>query len=360
MVFLTIPYKVPACCPAFRQGADIRISDQNIIVIWDPVTKVEHFIRQAGFKRPKAQVSSEGEKEQSGFGFLVPSPTKPVVEESEAAVFANLEGAVQPEERKIEEWSVDLVPLILKPFMLSAAKEIRVSPPSAAVDVRVLERKQVAGYDVAILEASDPSALITWLKENGYESRDALKEWAKPYIEKGWLITAFKYSEEADRVDVGAVRMSFKTDRAVFPYRVPLDQRIDTAKGEGNLLRTYIVGPGRADGILGEHEAAMPWNVRSRVRYSRPIPTERWRALLGNSIPSADVDGMKGMWLTAVDDNTWPSGSEDLWFDFDTKGKEYQPVKKVRVARVVPLPSDVIGLAIAGVIWLRLRKRVRA
>jgi hypothetical protein len=82
--------------------------------------------------------------------------------------------------------------------------------------------------------------------------------------------------------------------------------------------------------------------------------------LLGNSIPSADVDGMKGMWLTAVDDNTWPSGSEDLWFDFDTKGKEYQPVKKVRVARVVPLPSDVIGLAIAGVIWLRLRKRVRA
>jgi hypothetical protein len=232
MVFLTIPYKVPACCPAFRQGKDIRISDQNIIVIWDPVTKVEHFIRQAGFKRPKAQVSSEGEKEQSGFGFLVPSPTKPVVEESEAAVFANLEGAVQPEERKIEEWSVDLVPLILKPFMLSAAKATREALPNAAVDVRVLERKQVAGYDVAILEASDPSALITWLKENGYESRDALKEWAKPYIEKGWLITAFKYSEDADRVDVGAVRMSFKTDKAVFPYRVPVDQRIDTATGK--------------------------------------------------------------------------------------------------------------------------------
>lgn len=37
-----------------------------------------------------------------------------------------------------------------------------------APGVELLERKRVGIYDVSILSATDPSALIQWLNENGY------------------------------------------------------------------------------------------------------------------------------------------------------------------------------------------------
>ena len=57
-----------ACCPAFPPGPDttVRIADQEILVVWNPATKTEHFIRQASFR-----------SQAKGFGFLVPTPTPP-------------------------------------------------------------------------------------------------------------------------------------------------------------------------------------------------------------------------------------------------------------------------------------------
>ncbi|HTU21342.1 MAG TPA: hypothetical protein VMG10_25030, partial [Gemmataceae bacterium] len=40
----------PACCPAPPSGKPVVNADQTVILIWDPVTKMEHFIRKASFK----------------------------------------------------------------------------------------------------------------------------------------------------------------------------------------------------------------------------------------------------------------------------------------------------------------------
>ena len=39
-----------ACCPAPREGEKVVNADQTVLIIWDPVSKTEHFIRQASFK----------------------------------------------------------------------------------------------------------------------------------------------------------------------------------------------------------------------------------------------------------------------------------------------------------------------
>jgi hypothetical protein len=61
----------PACCPAPPSGKAVVNADQTVLIIWDAATKTEHFIRQASFK-----------SEADDFGFLVPSPTQPELDES--------------------------------------------------------------------------------------------------------------------------------------------------------------------------------------------------------------------------------------------------------------------------------------
>ena len=72
------------CCPAPRRGQPVVNADQTVILIWDAATKTEHFIRQASFK-----------SEAEDFGFLVPSPSRPELDESgnEAFGFLSRTGA---------------------------------------------------------------------------------------------------------------------------------------------------------------------------------------------------------------------------------------------------------------------------
>lgn len=347
-------FQADACCPAFRVGRDVLISDQKILIAWDPGTKTEHFVREAGFRvtidRSGNDTTETGVED---FGFLVPTPTSPEVEESDRYVFLRLESEVLPIIERVNRWSVDWTPGLLQPFKLSKNVVGRGALPNVATDVRVLETKQVAGYDVAILKADDVDALQVWLKDNGYSLRDSMKEWVKPYIEKGWVITAFKYSEGSTRVDVGSVRISFRTDRPVFPYRVPSDQHVDWKNGKGNTLRAFIIGPGKAEGILGEGANAVPWAGKSVLRYSKPLTKSFNQDGLQGALPIREFK--EPMWLTAIDDHTWPSGSEDLWFDFDSKGTQYQQVQRVDVRRVIPIPLDLV--AIIGISFLAIRRR---
>lgn len=381
LVVRTCPGIAVACCPAFVMGDMVRIGDQRILVVWDPETKVEHFVREAGFKHPRKRFDptvtpggpvgeddsvgdqaegndGKGRDDSKGFGFLVPSPTQPEIAESDGSVFQNLSDAIRPRIETVDKWNVVPTALVLMPLLLQRRGPMTTSRssdeqlPMAAVNV--LETKRVAGYDVAVLEASDAEALTRWLDENGYDSRPSLKEWAEPYVAKGWIVTAFKYAADADRVEAGAVRMSFKTDRPIFPYRVPTDQ-IDEG-GSRNLLRTYVVGPGRAFGTLGEGDNANPW-ARGYIRYSKPASPADCQQLIGAALPQGAAEKLGDAWLTAFDDNTWPSGTDDLWFDFDKSAPQHQEVTRVVNRRTVPIPVDLIALLVGIGIVVGRRRR---
>src|SRR5262249_24938181 len=148
------------------------------------------------------------------FGFLVPTPSKPELAEASDEAFTELARITAPRvETKTRPASGGCT------IGCAASKA-----PSDAADVRVLDEQRVAGYDAVVLDASNADALVTWLKEHGYEFSAALKDWADYYIKKGWKITAFKIARDATEkpgVGTSAVRMSFKTDKPFFPYREP-------------------------------------------------------------------------------------------------------------------------------------------
>src|SRR5262249_7614079 len=116
-------------------------------------------------------------------------------------------------------------------------------------EVKVLQEKQVAGFDAKVLEATSAKALNDWLKEKGYAFSPEIEAWAKPYVDQKWKITALKVAKGKDNksnsVAAGALRISFKTDRPLFPYREPDYKSAADALKPARLLRIFFVADAR-------------------------------------------------------------------------------------------------------------------
>src|SRR5579859_562173 len=89
LVLLAVSRPTPACCPAPPSGKPVVNADQTVILLWDPETKTEHFIRRASFKG-----------DADDFGFIVPTPSKPELSESGDAAFPMLQKLTEPEHKK--------------------------------------------------------------------------------------------------------------------------------------------------------------------------------------------------------------------------------------------------------------------
>src|SRR5216684_225044 len=74
------------CCPAGPRGMPVVNADQTVIIIWDAAARTQHFIRQASFK-----------SEADDFGFLVPSPSQPELDESGNEAFDLFRKLTEPE-----------------------------------------------------------------------------------------------------------------------------------------------------------------------------------------------------------------------------------------------------------------------
>jgi hypothetical protein len=245
-----------ACAIPRRAGEFVEISDETAIIVWDAETRTEHFIRVANFNTAAAD-----------FGFLVPTPNPPSLEEVDQAAFAYLADLTKPE--IIYKSSGGGAPRQAPGGCGCAASPIPTSgaAPAAAPEVHVLEERRLAGQDVAVLQASDASALEAWLLEHDYEISPQLKEWVQPYLDDEWTITAFKFArdDEGNReISTAAVRMTFETDRPFYPYREPepeptAEEKAKNQPQPSRLLRVFFIGKERVQGTLdGE-----PWHAET-------------------------------------------------------------------------------------------------
>jgi hypothetical protein len=259
-----------ACAVAPPRGVPAVNADQSVIMIWDAATKTEHFIRQASFKTDGDDV-----------GFLVPSPTQPDLQEAGDGAFQLLGTLTAPEVRSV--WQPR------NPFCCCGA--VSSDAPGLAAGalpvVRVLEEKLVAGFNAVVLESNSSTALVRWLEEHGYAYSPEMAVWAKPYIDAGWKITALKVAKEAANrnkktVSASALRLSFKTNRPLFPYREPDPSGPAKALGaHDRLLRIYFIAEARYEGEL-TREA--PWTGKTAWA-GKVHPSDRQQVLEALHLP---------------------------------------------------------------------------
>jgi len=284
-----------ACCPTGPEGVPVVNADQSVIILWDAAAKTQHFIRRATFA-----------SQADDFGFLVPSPNRPELAESGNDAFPYLQKLTEPE-------------IKLVPVPRSRGDEKKSEEKKAEEKfVKVLEQKLVAGFQASVLETNSAEALVDWLKGNGYAFSAEVEAWAKPYIKMRWIITALKVAKEkgapaSQHVSASALRMSFKTERPLFPYREPDSRSAAELLGaKRRLLRIYFIGDGRYQGELTKEQS---WT--GQVVWSGQLQlSERERVLELLKLPSET--GPAEWWLTEFEDD-WPYrvAEGDVYFSKD-------------------------------------------
>ena len=346
-----IPAPVKACAVIGRGDDRIDIASEAALIVWDEANKTEYFIRRATFQ-------STG----YDFGFLVPTPSLPEVAESDDDVFTRLADITKP---KVE----------VRTKTASFGCGSGMSPKAASEDfshvgagIQILQHKRVGDHDVVSIKfdrtkggaEAGAGELAQWLVRFGYGFGDALKDWIKPYVEQDWIITAFRILGEKpsepepakgatgrSRLKSGTntlrakpVRLTFKTDRPLYPYREPADQRDEKAKHDSRLLRVYFASETRVGAKIGDGTAAWPgqtvWADKLQV-------AERADVIAKGKLP-ADV-GPKEWFVTEFEDRSSPRrGMDELYFapSADQSTVARPPIIEWRVSE---LPW-IIGLAI--------------
>jgi hypothetical protein len=228
------------------------------------------------------------------------------------------------------------------------------APAADKAEVRVLEEKMVAGFNAKVLEADNTDVLVHWLKENGYAYSPEVAAWAKPYVEGKWKITALKVAKKKDDasskdVTASALRMSFKTDRPLFPYREPDSSKSAASLGaKSRLLRIYLLAEAR---YQGEMTPERPWS--GHVVWSGQLsPESRTKVFEHLRLPPAT--GESTGWLTEFEDN-WPYqvAPADVYF---ARSEDQSAVKRPPIIQYVqarPAPDGML-FVLAGVMALSL------
>lgn len=331
------------CAPAPPNGRRVQVLGESAIIVWDSKTKTEHFIRSATF-----------ESDSPDFGFLVPTPSVPKLQESTDQIFTMAEEWMVPE--KIEKNVYGVAPIFILGafFMLrSRSDDARVT---ALPPVRVLATQQVSGYDAVVLEADNATALQNWLTENHYAVRPDLIEWFQPYIEKKWKISAFKiaYRSTGEAFATSPVKMSFQTDQPFFPYREPSNQREQNENEAHRVLRLYVLSDSKMDGQIGESGS---WP--GKIVWSDKLDENEQ----ASGVKQLKIDLPSNVWMTTLEDQSSPRpGTDDLFF-VPAKNQNRQvfaPIE-VEVDKRIPLPIDLLILiALTVFLMKRRRKKLRA
>jgi hypothetical protein len=332
----------------------VRILDESAIIVWNPETHTEHFIRRASF-------NASG----SDFGFLVPTPSQPNLAEVDNHAFDYIGSLIKPRTVVNESHGVDFTPLVFRILAIFTMGEGARAPITAARPVRVLDVERIAGYDAVVLEADNPAALGSWLGRHDYASGPDLDEWLKPYVAAHWKITAYKIAKgsSGNQVGTSAVRMSFATDRPFFPYSEPSNQRqassdlpheVNSSRG----LSVFFIGDSRVDGRLGA-DPVSSWP--GHTTWSDELSAGDMPALASKlELTAAQLP--QNPWMTSFEDLSSPrAGVADLYFSRSEQQFPFPLPQVVSVDKRIPVPVDVL-LGLVGMILLVrfFRKRIRA
>ena len=337
---LAAPTLACAPCPPLS-GKPVVNADQSVIIIWDAATHTQHFIRRASFK-----------SDADDFGFLVPTPAQPELSESGNAAFPFLQQLTEPEKRTVS-----------RPSGVSCGcggKSVTMKG-STQPAVRVLDEKVVAGFKAVVLESDSAKALVEWLKANGYAFSPQIEAWAKPYVESGWKITALKVAKSKDStsektVTASALRMSFKTDRPLFPYREPEMESAAKAVGAKNrLLRIYFLAEARYQG--GSSPEMHNWS--GAVAWANRLNSTNRNQLL-DLLGLPRNTGPADYWLTEFEDN-WPyrAAPADVYF---ARSADQGTIARPPIIEYASSawPGDIAVFAVAVItIMLVLARRIR-
>jgi hypothetical protein len=252
------PLTDAACCYFAAKDKDILQPAQKAFITWDPVEKVESFTVQPKFEGNAAD-----------FGMVIPTPSKPRLDEmprdffKELAVFSILKHRQQPESKLLPvpgpggNFSGGFGGILGAGGGFGGMFGGLLPRPPA---VRVVEAGVVGSLDYKIIEAGRADDLFTWLKENkySYSGDEATLDF---YVKKQWLFTVMKIDtmqmkKNPDGSFAGEItptRFQFTSEKLVYPLKITQVSVKDKTEA-----LFYVQAPFKAD-LPGEMTYQYQW-----------------------------------------------------------------------------------------------------
>jgi hypothetical protein len=307
-----------ACCYFSAKDKDILQPAQKVFITWDPVEKVESFTVQPKF-----------EGNALDFGMVIPTPSKPKLDEMPRDFFKEL--AVYSILKKREQPQSKLLPIDrLERFALLAANAPAKEAPGDHLvtrrpEVKVLEAGVVGNLDYKIIEAGRADDLFAWLKDNKY-SYSGDESTLDFYIKKKWLFTVMKIDtmqmkRNPDGTFAGEVtptRFQFASEQLVYPLKITQISVKDKTEA-----LFYVQAPYKVDlpGDMTYQYQWVPMLQNAQGWYAKGIFGQ-------NDLPGKGDD-----WLKAIQGQA-PAllqKGQQLGFNF-VSGQRPQPNKQGRIA----------------------------
>ncbi|KYF72921.1 hypothetical protein BE15_46255 [Sorangium cellulosum] len=86
--------------------------------------------------------------------------------------------------------------------------------------VTVHLREEVGPYDVAVIESTDPAALVDWLRGNGFRVNDAMAPYIRIYTSEGMKFLALRLQPDAEVSDIQPFRFTLPSGSPSIPIRL--------------------------------------------------------------------------------------------------------------------------------------------
>lgn len=180
------------------QDAQLRVTDgSRALLAYDTEAGMERYVLQPVFTG-----------NVSDFGFVVPTPSRPVLTVREERPFRKITEITAPQSRG------SLLPVI--------------GGSGGTTDVTVVDRETVGDVDATVLTANTSTALLQWLQNHGYQVRESSRENLRYYAGKdGYYFTALRINASRFTCDGGQcggrlapVELRFRTDSPYIPLRI--------------------------------------------------------------------------------------------------------------------------------------------
>jgi hypothetical protein len=304
-----------ACCYFSAKDADVLQPAQKVFITWDPKENVESFTVQ-----PKFEGSAVD------FGMVIPTPSKPKLDEmprdffKELAVYTILKKRVQPESKLLPRPPIKGGSFYGRSgsFAPRAASKNRSS-------VKILEAGVVGSLDYKIIEAGRADDLYAWLKANKYHySGDEAT--LNFYVKKKWLFTVMKIDtmqmkKNKDGSYTGEVtptRFQFASEQLVYPLKITRLSVKDQTEALFYVQTSYKVD---LPGDMTYQFQWVPMLQNARGWYAKGI------------FGSKQLPGRADDWLSAIKGET-PSlmrRGQELGFAFQS-GARPRPNNRGRIA----------------------------
>jgi hypothetical protein len=316
VVLWTAPPAESACCYFSAKDADILQPAQKVFITWEPKEKVESFTVQPKF-----------EGNAKDFGMVIPTPSKPRLDEMPRDFFKEL--AVYTILKRREFPHSKLLPALVDAQGGLAGKfadeKLGEKPRGRPSSVKVLEAGIVGSLDYKIITADRADDLFSWLKENNYSyaGDEATLDF---YVKKGWLFTVMKIDtmqmkknkDGSFSGEVTPTRFQFTSDKLIYPLKITQLSVRDKTEA-----LFYVQAPTKVD---------LPADLTYQFQWVPMIQNAQgWYAK--GIFGSHELPGQADDWLKAIQDQApgLLQKGQELGFNF-VSGQRPQPNKQGRIA----------------------------